>query len=47
MKKVGSGGPVRAIAFPQADAGLPDPTFFTSSIHGIWVERKSVRSPGL
>jgi hypothetical protein len=24
MKKVVSGGPRRAIAFPQADAGLPD-----------------------
>jgi hypothetical protein len=24
MKKVVSGGPVHAIAFPQADAGLPD-----------------------
>jgi hypothetical protein len=24
MKKVVSGGPVRALAFPQADAGLPD-----------------------
>jgi hypothetical protein len=24
MKKVVSGGPVRAIAFPQAGAGLPD-----------------------
>jgi hypothetical protein len=24
MKKVESGGPVRAIAFPQANAGLPD-----------------------
>ena len=24
MKKVVSGGPVRAVAFPQADAGLPD-----------------------
>jgi hypothetical protein len=30
IKKVGSGGPVRAVAFPQADAGLPDPTFFIS-----------------
>ncbi len=28
MKKVVSGGPVRAIAFPQADAGLPGTTFF-------------------
>jgi hypothetical protein len=28
MKKVVSGGPVRAAAFPQADAGLPDTTFF-------------------
>jgi hypothetical protein len=26
MKKVVFGGPVRAIAFPQADAGLPDTT---------------------
>jgi hypothetical protein len=24
MKKVVSGGPVRAVAFPQAVAGLPD-----------------------
>ena len=24
MKKVVSGGPVRAVAFPQAEAGLPD-----------------------
>jgi hypothetical protein len=24
MKKVVSGGPVRAVAFTQADAGLPD-----------------------
>jgi hypothetical protein len=24
MKKVVSGGPVCAVAFPQADAGLPD-----------------------
>jgi len=24
MKKVISGGPVRAVAFPQAAAGLPD-----------------------
>jgi hypothetical protein len=24
MKKVVSGGPTRAMAFPQADAGLPD-----------------------
>jgi hypothetical protein len=24
MKKVVSGGPARAIVFPQADAGLPD-----------------------
>jgi hypothetical protein len=24
MKKVVSGGPVRAVAVPQADAGLPD-----------------------
>jgi hypothetical protein len=30
MKKVVSGGPVRAVAFPQADAGLPDTTFFIS-----------------
>jgi hypothetical protein len=28
MKKVVSGGPARAVAFPQADAGLPDTTFF-------------------
>jgi hypothetical protein len=28
MKKVVSGGPTRAIAFPQTDAGLPDTTFF-------------------
>jgi hypothetical protein len=31
MKKVVSGGPVRAVAFPQADAGLPDTTFFISA----------------
>jgi hypothetical protein len=30
MKKVVSGGPVRAVAFPQTDAGLPDTTFFIS-----------------
>jgi hypothetical protein len=24
LKKVVSGGPVRAVAFPPADAGLPD-----------------------
>src|SRR5271157_2772412 len=30
MKKVVSGGPVRAITCPQADAGLPDTTFFIS-----------------
>jgi hypothetical protein len=30
MKKVVSGGPTNAIAFPQADAGLPDTTFFIS-----------------
>ena len=30
MKKMGSGGPVRVVAFPQADAGLPDPAFFVS-----------------
>jgi hypothetical protein len=28
MKKVVSGGPTRAMAFPQADTGLPDTTFF-------------------
>jgi hypothetical protein len=30
MKKVVSGGPVRAVAVSQADAGLPDTTFFIS-----------------
>jgi len=30
MKKVVSGGPVRAVAFPQADAGLPDTACFIS-----------------
>ncbi len=30
MKKVVSGEPMCAIGFPQADAGLPDTTFFTS-----------------
>jgi hypothetical protein len=30
-EKVVSGGPVRAVAFPQADAGLPDTTFFISA----------------
>ena len=30
MKKVVSGGPMRTVAFPQADAGLPDTTFFIS-----------------
>jgi hypothetical protein len=28
MKKVVSGGPVRAVAFTRAVAGLPDTTFF-------------------
>jgi hypothetical protein len=31
MKKVVSGGPVRAVAFPLAVAGLPDTTFFISA----------------
>ena len=30
MKKVVSGGSVRAVAFPQADAGVPDTTIFIS-----------------
>jgi hypothetical protein len=30
MNKVVSGGPVRAIAFPQANAGLLDTTIFIS-----------------
>jgi hypothetical protein len=32
MKKVVSGGPVRAVAFTQAVAGLPDTTFFISGL---------------
>jgi hypothetical protein len=37
MKKVVSGGPVRAVAFPQADAGLQDTTFFISAPRRRWL----------
>jgi hypothetical protein len=30
-ERVVSGGPVSAVAFPQADAGLPDTNFFNSA----------------
>jgi hypothetical protein len=35
MKNVISGGSERTVAFPQADADLPDPAFFNLSLSRI------------